>query len=51
MILEKKIIIIIIIIIIGPTAPGGPALLKKFCPFVSVEGDFLDVVPGRSVRF
>ena len=30
----------------------GPGLLKKLCPFVSVEGDFLcDVVPGRSVRF
>ena len=30
----------------------GPGLLKKLCPLVSVEGDFLcQVVPGRSVRF
>jgi hypothetical protein len=30
----------------------GPGLLKKLCPFVSVEGNFLcDVIPGRSVRF
>jgi hypothetical protein len=28
----------------------GPGLLKKLCPFVSVEGDFLDV-SGRSFRF
>jgi hypothetical protein len=30
----------------------GPGFLKKLCPFISVEGNFLcDVTPGRSVRF
>jgi hypothetical protein len=30
----------------------GPGLLKKLCPFVSADDDFIcDVVPSRSVRF
>jgi hypothetical protein len=30
----------------------GPDFLKKLCPFVPVEGDFLcDVAPGRSGWF
>jgi hypothetical protein len=37
-------VIIIIIIIIGSTAFGGLGLLKKLCPFFSVEGDLLPIL-------